>query len=305
MSFWSNSNMFKHFCSALSFYVLACIYTWYQYITAIKHQGELLVCVNLLGNKPDSDSEIHGNANSQIATVQHDSNDFIKMFDLASGENRSLTCGPCISTDLDSRGPFCFSAGTKKVCSTEIDWERLERCISDIEAVRKTMYSDVTAGVVKVYWKLYETIWCLNRFQCQNRIGSWNTRLDFKKCRFKRKWNDVIPSLSLSLSPFEVDFIGGFDSYGYQPPQKSSHLQLQPLYTWVTNITLSLLCSRPFWSHCWAFVYQGQRGYSSDLVFYLKFGAEAEISRLLISSVGQAPETLHLLHYASQPCIFI
>ncbi|KPP59910.1 sodium/potassium-transporting ATPase subunit beta-1-interacting protein 1-like, partial [Scleropages formosus] len=27
------------------------------------------------------------------------------------------------------------------------------------------------------------------------------------------------------------DFIGGFDSYGYQPPQKASHLQLQPLYT--------------------------------------------------------------------------
>ncbi|CAB1320688.1 unnamed protein product [Coregonus sp. 'balchen'] len=27
------------------------------------------------------------------------------------------------------------------------------------------------------------------------------------------------------------DFIGGFDSYGYQPPQKTSHLQLQPLYT--------------------------------------------------------------------------
>ncbi|KAG7268855.1 hypothetical protein CRUP_011304 [Coryphaenoides rupestris] len=27
------------------------------------------------------------------------------------------------------------------------------------------------------------------------------------------------------------DFIGGFDSYSYQPPQKSSHLQLQPLYT--------------------------------------------------------------------------
>ncbi|NXR78970.1 NKAI1 protein, partial [Pycnonotus jocosus] len=31
------------------------------------------------------------------------------------------------------------------------------------------------------------------------------------------------------LSP--VDFIGGFDSYGYQAPQKTSHLQLQPLYT--------------------------------------------------------------------------
>lgn len=30
-----------------------------------------------------------------------------------------------------------------------------------------------------------------------------------------------------------VDFIGGFDSYGYQAPQKTSHLQLQPLYTWV------------------------------------------------------------------------
>lgn len=38
-------------------------------------------------------------------------------------------------------------------------------------------------------------------------------------------------SSPLFLSPFEVDFIGGFDSYGYQPPQKSSHLQLQPLYT--------------------------------------------------------------------------
>lgn len=34
------------------------------------------------------------------------------------------------------------------------------------------------------------------------------------------------------LSPFSpVDFIGGFDSYGYQAPQKTSHLQLQPLYT--------------------------------------------------------------------------
>lgn len=47
-------------------------------------------------------------------------------------------------------------------------------------------------------------------------------------------------SLFLSLSP-EVDFIGGFDSYGYQPPQKSSHLQLQPLYTWVTNTMFSHL----------------------------------------------------------------
>ncbi|XP_038614185.1 sodium/potassium-transporting ATPase subunit beta-1-interacting protein 1 isoform X2 [Tachyglossus aculeatus] len=27
------------------------------------------------------------------------------------------------------------------------------------------------------------------------------------------------------------DFIGGFDAYGYQAPQKTSHLQLQPLYT--------------------------------------------------------------------------
>lgn len=45
------------------------------------------------------------------------------------------------------------------------------------------------------------------------------------------KLNDVISSLSC----FKVDFIGGFDSYGYQPPQKSSHLQLQPLYTWVLN----------------------------------------------------------------------
>uniref|UniRef100_A0A8C1GG64 Sodium/potassium-transporting ATPase subunit beta-1-interacting protein n=1 Tax=Cyprinus carpio TaxID=7962 RepID=A0A8C1GG64_CYPCA len=28
----------------------------------------------------------------------------------------------------------------------------------------------------------------------------------------------------------EIDFIGGFDSYGYQGPQKTSHLQLQPMY---------------------------------------------------------------------------
>ncbi|NWR24006.1 NKAI1 protein, partial [Emberiza fucata] len=38
----------------------------------------------------------------------------------------------------------------------------------------------------------------------------------------------LTPLLS-RLSP--VDFIGGFDSYGYQAPQKTSHLQLQPLYT--------------------------------------------------------------------------
>lgn len=40
--------------------------------------------------------------------------------------------------------------------------------------------------------------------------------------------SQLIPALS-GLSP--VDFIGGFDSYGYQAPQKTSHLQLQPLYT--------------------------------------------------------------------------
>uniref|UniRef100_A0A3B4F5M2 Sodium/potassium-transporting ATPase subunit beta-1-interacting protein n=1 Tax=Pundamilia nyererei TaxID=303518 RepID=A0A3B4F5M2_9CICH len=28
----------------------------------------------------------------------------------------------------------------------------------------------------------------------------------------------------------DSDFIGGFDSYGYQGPQKTSHLQLQPMY---------------------------------------------------------------------------
>ncbi|XP_062835232.1 sodium/potassium-transporting ATPase subunit beta-1-interacting protein 2 isoform X6 [Anolis carolinensis] len=28
----------------------------------------------------------------------------------------------------------------------------------------------------------------------------------------------------------QIDFIGGFDSYGYQGPQKTSHLQLQPMY---------------------------------------------------------------------------
>lgn len=40
------------------------------------------------------------------------------------------------------------------------------------------------------------------------------------------------PQLTSLLSPLSpVDFIGGFDSYGYQAPQKTSHLQLQPLYT--------------------------------------------------------------------------
>ncbi|TNN54072.1 Sodium/potassium-transporting ATPase subunit beta-1-interacting protein 2 [Liparis tanakae] len=32
------------------------------------------------------------------------------------------------------------------------------------------------------------------------------------------------------LSVRAIDFIGGFDSYGYQGPQKTSHLQLQPMY---------------------------------------------------------------------------
>lgn len=36
--------------------------------------------------------------------------------------------------------------------------------------------------------------------------------------------------LMKAISPLSVDFIGGFDSYGYQGPQKTSHLQLQPMY---------------------------------------------------------------------------
>ncbi|CAM4644899.1 sodium/potassium-transporting ATPase subunit beta-1-interacting protein 2 isoform X1 [Lepidochelys kempii] len=32
------------------------------------------------------------------------------------------------------------------------------------------------------------------------------------------------------------DFIGGFDSYGYQGPQKTSHLQLQPMYMLSTEL---------------------------------------------------------------------
>ncbi|TKC50289.1 hypothetical protein EI555_003838 [Monodon monoceros] len=35
------------------------------------------------------------------------------------------------------------------------------------------------------------------------------------------------------------DFIGGFDSYGYQGPQKTSHLQLQPMYIKTTAMTSS------------------------------------------------------------------
>ncbi|NXA08999.1 NKAI2 protein, partial [Sapayoa aenigma] len=36
--------------------------------------------------------------------------------------------------------------------------------------------------------------------------------------------------LMQAIFPHSVDFIGGFDSYGYQGPQKTSHLQLQPMY---------------------------------------------------------------------------
>lgn len=42
-----------------------------------------------------------------------------------------------------------------------------------------------------------------------------------------------------------VDFIGGFDSYGYQGPQKTSHLQLQPMYMWVNPY--SLVVYKPVW----------------------------------------------------------
>ncbi len=40
-----------------------------------------------------------------------------------------------------------------------------------------------------------------------------------------------LPSSSVSICLMSlVDFIGGFDSYGYQGAQKTSHLQLQPMY---------------------------------------------------------------------------
>ena len=54
------------------------------------------------------------------------------MSDLASGENKFLTCGQ------ENQGLFSFSAGTKGLFLW-IDWERLEQCINDIEAVRKMM----------------------------------------------------------------------------------------------------------------------------------------------------------------------
>ncbi|KAK1340283.1 hypothetical protein QTO34_018850 [Cnephaeus nilssonii] len=50
--------------------------------------------------------------------------------------------------------------------------------------------------------------------------------------------------------PGVVDFIGGFDSYGYQAPQKTSHLQLQPLYTWVMAPSRVGVASAPHPPRC-------------------------------------------------------
>lgn len=79
----------------------------------------------------------------------------------------------------------------------------ISSCISDMEGVRRMMFQCtsvncdvlVVYSVIKVDWKHY-TIWCHNRFPCQNIIWLWNTTLD-KENRFKGKWNDVIPSISL------------------------------------------------------------------------------------------------------------
>lgn len=100
-------------------------------------------------------------------------------------------------------------------------------CISDTEAPRKTTYQSVS-----IESDVAQTL--LQRCTGDTAMlfdASVELHLVEKTRRFKGKCNDVI---SVSLSPslvLKVDFIGGFDSYGYQPPQKSSHLQLQPLYT--------------------------------------------------------------------------
>ncbi|XP_043929808.1 sodium/potassium-transporting ATPase subunit beta-1-interacting protein 2 [Protopterus annectens] len=44
------------------------------------------------------------------------------------------------------------------------------------------------------------------------------------------------------------DFIGGFDAYGYQGPQKASHLQLQPMYI-ILEQELRLSSMGPYTNH--------------------------------------------------------
>ncbi|CAD7691694.1 unnamed protein product [Nyctereutes procyonoides] len=48
-------------------------------------------------------------------------------------------------------------------------------------------------------------------------------------CFLEYQYIEVAHS-SLQIVLAVIDFIGGFDSYGYQGPQKTSHLQLQPMY---------------------------------------------------------------------------
>uniref|UniRef100_A0A673YC37 Sodium/potassium-transporting ATPase subunit beta-1-interacting protein n=2 Tax=Salmoninae TaxID=504568 RepID=A0A673YC37_SALTR len=56
------------------------------------------------------------------------------------------------------------------------------------------------------------------------------------------------------------DFIGGFDSYGYQGPQKTSHLQLQPMYMsgWAERTSCApsrsavVTWRRAWWCPTWA-----------------------------------------------------
>ncbi|NXE27725.1 NKAI1 protein, partial [Ardeotis kori] len=56
--------------------------------------------------------------------------------------------------------------------------------------------------------------------------------LDYQYIEVVSSATQIFLALTSLLSPLSpVDFIGGFDSYGYQAPQKTSHLQLQPLYT--------------------------------------------------------------------------
>ncbi len=98
-------------------------------------------------------------------------------------ENRSVTCGLHLLWCRQS-GTLFFLRWRHISLFLWINGEKLEQNISDIEAVRKMLYrcisadSDITVGVTKVYQKLYDTIWCLNRSLCQNWFWSWNRFLE-------------------------------------------------------------------------------------------------------------------------------
>ena len=78
------------------------------------------------------------------------------------------------------------------------------------------------------------------RLQARNNLMSTlpvnnnSTSHNVKKNTTNPAHQESLPWRSM-LFVFSVDFIGGFDTFSsYQPPSKSSHIQLQPVYVYVS-----------------------------------------------------------------------